>query len=95
MTLLYTGVKYTHIPLIQPSMIPVDTFRKSLGERGKRLPEQDVEKLMHLLYRLGNALFDEWQGKNKVVINSIVVVHKKDGNACTVYISEFIIYAYA
>ncbi|KKU04272.1 MAG: hypothetical protein UY39_C0019G0011 [Candidatus Kaiserbacteria bacterium GW2011_GWC2_49_12] len=77
-------------------MIPLETFKKSLGEWGKHLPDHEAEKLMHLKYKLANTLFDLWQHKNKVVVGGggVVVIHKQNGNACPAYTFGFI-YAYA
>ena len=73
-------------------MINIETYKKSLGDAGKFLPDEEVKKMMELQYKLANAFFDllVLKDEKKVVATLRVVVHKKDGNV--VYLSSFIFF---
>ena len=76
-------------------MIDLGKFRKSLGSAGKNLSNQKLESLLQLQYKLANTLFDFWSKKDYQIIHkettlkSTVIIHKKNGDACTVRISFF------
>lgn len=63
-------------------MLSLDTFKNTLGEKGKSLTDSEAEKLMLTQYKLANVLFDVWKRKTKIV------VHEKNGNC--IFISTFV-----
>ncbi len=79
-------------------MIELDTFKKSLGEKGQLLTEQQVIKLRDDEYTLGHIMFDllVLQGKQKIVSSTTIVMHKENGNArvCIFYSRSYYFYAY-
>ncbi len=76
-------------------MITVQEHQKSLSAKGIHLSEQETSKLLDLQYKLANILFDLWvkQTKPDVVVGSVMVVHKENGNC--VFGSYTFVYAYA
>jgi hypothetical protein len=79
-------------------MITDEAYKKSLGEAQKQLTEQNIVQLREKQYRAANVFFDllVLKGKRGVVAGGgIVVVQKKNGNACTVVIAYEYIYLYS
>lgn len=65
-------------------MITLETFKKTLGEKGKHLTEQEVIKLRDVYYGFAHIFFDMFalKGTQKIVSSTTIVAHKENGNAC-------------
>ncbi|OHA52534.1 MAG: hypothetical protein A3A97_03925 [Candidatus Terrybacteria bacterium RIFCSPLOWO2_01_FULL_40_23] len=72
-------------------MIPIEDFRKSLGETGRMLPQREIEGLLRLHYQIADVLFDLWIRKTaKTVVSAQIQIHKQDGNIIEVFNFGFI-----
>lgn len=67
-------------------MITLDTFRQILGEKGKHLNDDEIEKLLQVQYKLANVFFDMWIDKTDPIIikKETFIIHKKNGNCISV-----------
>ena len=43
-------------------MIPLDKYKKLLGETGESMTDEEIKKVRDLQYQLVDILFDSWVG---------------------------------
>lgn len=77
-------------------MITVEEHQKTLSAKGIYLPDEQVEVLLNLKYKLALVFHTDWKMKTRqnTIVGISTVVHKKNGDCISIQSFAFV-YTYA